>query len=306
MHQINFSKIYIILGLSYVLILAGCGMGDKNNREGKKETRPALLNYVEYLDDMLQENSGLIHFRGTLWTINDSGGDPVLFALDKETGKTLQAIYVKNGSNKDWESLAQDKQNIYICDVGNNYGRRDELEIYIISKDSIPSSGNATVTAEIIHYTYADRIENNGPFRRSPFDCEAAFAFGDSLYLFTKDWETLSTTLYTCPTSPGTYSLKPRQTFPVDGLITGADISPDCSHIILCGYKDHVPLIWIFSNFNPMEHSTDTIHRFDYPGYIDLQTEGIAIVSPEEVLISCELTEYPAALYILNLLSYLK
>ena len=296
----------LLPGLVLAFTISACGTGTGRKADKRTGNGPMLTTHVENLDNMLYENSGLIYHDGKLWTINDSGGDPVLFAFDAGTGKALQAIHIRNARNEDWESLAQDKRYIYICDVGNNYGRRDVMKIYKIDKDSIPSSGNATLAADIIRYSYAGREENNNPLKRSPFDCEAAFAYGDSLYLFTKDWETLSTTLYTCSTMPGKYELEPRMTYPVDGLVTGADMSPDSSFLMLCGYKDYVPLVWLIRDFDPAGYSHGKILRFEYPALTNLQTEGITVLSPERVYISCERTEFPAALYSMDLIRYLK
>lgn len=297
-------KLHVYLYFSALLLFAACGTtGHKKDfhEEEINSSQPVLVNHVEYLDNILIENSGLIYFNGKLWTINDSGGEPVLFALDRESGKALQAIHIENGKNEDWESLAQDADHVYICDVGNNYGRRNTLKIYKLSKDSIPVSGNARIRADKIKFSYAGRPENKNPMRRSPYDCEAAIVYGDSLFLFTKDWERQTTTLYTCPTNPGTYQIESRATYQVDGLVTGADISPDSSFIMLSGYKDFVPLVWVFEDFRPADYSPGKISRYEYPEFTDLQTEGIAIASPERVYISCEMTEFPAALYRIDL-----
>lgn len=289
------TRIFITTILA-VLLITSCGVQNSNTSHQDQADIPEFISHVKYMDNMLLENSGLIMFDGKLWTVNDSGGEPVLFALDQQTGKVLQAIMLENGSNRDWESLAQDEKYVYICDVGNNQGRRETLKIYKLPKDSIPSSGNAVITADIIKYSYAGREKNN-PLKRSAYDCEAVFAYADSLYLFTKDWETRSTTLYTCSTNPGEYELHPRKTYPADGLITGVDMSPDSSFIMFCGYKDYVPFVWIINDFNPVDYSHGKTFRFEYPALIELQTEGIVISSPERVYISCEMTEFPAALY---------
>ncbi len=289
-----------------VLLLSGCG--SRNSGRGRKEARitPVLEKKVEILDRMLAENSGLLYHDGKLWTINDSGGDPVLFALDAGNGKALQAIQLENAENADWESLAQDEGHFYICDVGNNYGRRNVLRIYILQKDSVPVSGNVSLRPDMIEFRYAGREEDNNPLRRSPYDCEAVFAYGDSLYIFTKDWVRYSTTLYTCPVRPGSYAIKARRTYPVDGLVTGADYNPADKVLVLCGYRDYVPLVWILRDFNPLDYSFAEMFRLDFPAHRNLQTEGIAIVSPARVILSCETSERPAGLYSLDLGSYLK
>jgi len=77
---------------------------------------------------------------------------------------------------------------------------------------------------------------------------------------------------------------------------SGADMSPDSSFVVLCGYKD----------YNPADYSHSTALRFDYPSCINLQSEGIAVYSPERVFISSERTEFPAALHRIDLRLYMK
>jgi hypothetical protein len=278
--------------------LPGCRFAGKPNDKPPPGNHPELVIHIEYLDQIVLENSGLIWYRDKLWTINDSGGDPVLFSVDMQTGKCIQAIYLLGASNRDWEELAQDDDYIYIFDIGNNFGRREELTIYRVLKDSIPAAGNAKIKPGIIRYQYGDREKSTGYFTRSPYDCEAAFARNDSLYLFTKDWENRQTVLYTCPASPGSYTIWPVATFDADGLVTGADISPvDSNLIMLVGYKDYVPFIWEMQGFDFGNYSMESMKRFDFPDKYDLQTEGIAIRGNEVVYISCEMSSWPASVY---------
>ena len=295
----SFSWLLIVV---LVIFLPGCKYAGKPANKSTSGNTPGLVIHTEYLDEIVLENSGLIWYRDKLWTINDSGGDPVLFSIDMRTGKCIQAIYIEGASNRDWEELAQDEDFIYIFDIGNNYGRREELTIYKVLKDSIPHAGNARIHPEIIRYRYGDMEQNAGYFTRSPYDCEAAFVMNDSLYLFTKDWENQQTDLYICPASTGTYTLWPAATFEADGLVTGADISPeDSSLIMLVGYKDYVPFVWELRGFDFSDYSVESTKRIDFPEKYDLQTEGIAIQSYEKIYISCEMSSWPASVYTLNL-----
>lgn len=291
-----------LLLLVLLICQPGCQYAGKPKNKSTPVNTPGLVIHTEYLDEIVLENSGLIWYRDKLWTINDSGGDPVLFSIDMGTGKCIQAIYMEGASNRDWEELAQDEDFIYIFDIGNNYGRRDELTIYKVLKDSIPLAGNARISPGIIRYRYGDREPNAGYFSRSPYDCEAAFAMNDSLYLFTKDWENQQTVLYTCSSNPGIYTLWPAATFAADGLVTGADIHPeDSSFIMLVGYKDYVPFVWILRGFDFSNYSMESTKRIDFPEKYDLQTEGIAIQADERIFISCEMSSWPASVYTMNL-----
>ncbi len=298
---VKFNSLSLLMVLLPVLFIAGCNITGKPAKENGHGNKPELILHTDYLDQILLENSGLVWFRNKLWAINDSGGEPVLFAIDMQTGKCIQAIYIDGAINRDWEELAQDENFIYIFDIGNNYGRKKELTIYKVFKDSIPFSGNARIAPEIIHYRYGDMEKNNGFLSRSPYDCEAAFALHDSLYIFTKDWVDQHTTLYICPASPGSYTLWPVKTYEADGLVTGADISPDSSFIMLIGYKDYVPFVWEFRDFNFTNYTMGSARRLDFPEYYDLQTEGIAIQTAKRIYISCEMSSLPASVYTLNL-----
>ncbi len=303
------NKIAVYLVFSGLILTSCFGFDTKKDSNSAQENtpeKPELVNHVETLDNMLHETSGLIHYRGKLWTINDSGNDPVLFALEIETGRVLQGILIENAENADWEALAQDDQHIYICDVGNNFGRRQELTIYKVAKKSIPASGSAKISAEIIQYQYAERPENNNPHRNSAYDCEAAFISGKDLYLFTKDWVNKTSTLYTCPTTPGSYNIQPRKTFPVNGLITGGDINHGDGSIVLCGYRKDASFIWVYKDFDPSDFSHGESLNYEYPEPGRLQNEGIAIASPERVYMSSEMNEFPAAIHRLDLGSILK
>jgi hypothetical protein len=294
---------FYLLFITTWLYLPACNSTGKKEKTSHTGGGPELVLQIEYLDRMVLENSGLVWYRDKLWTINDSGGDPVLFAIDMRTGRCIQALFLVGAENRDWEELAQDEDYIYVLDTGNNFGRRDELTIYKVSKDSIPMSGNARVQPEIIQYHYGDKETKTGRFTRSPYDCEAAFAWRDSLYLFTKDWENQQTDLYICPAHPGpeAYTLWPAATFEADGLITGADVSPtDSSLVILLGYKEYVPFVWELHGFDFRTLSMESTRRIDFPEKYDLQTEGIAILPDNRVYISCEMSSWPASVYSLK------
>jgi hypothetical protein len=285
-----------------LILPSGCNRAGRTKNQSLPLNNRGLVLQIEHLDDMLQENSGLVWYRNRLWTINDSGGDPVLFAIDMGSGRCIQAIFIEGAVNRDWEELAQDEDFIYILDIGNNYGRREELSIYLVPKDSIPVAGNARVRPEKISYRYGDMERNTRYFSRSPYDCEAAFAWQDSLYLFTKDWENQQTVLYCCPATPGSYTLWPVAKYPANGLVTGADISPhDSSLIILIGYKDYVPFVWELKGFDFHDYSVESTMRHDFPDQYDLQTEGIAFLTGDQIYISCEMSSWPASVYTFHL-----
>jgi hypothetical protein len=209
------------------------------------------LPVVCHLPKEVDETSGLIYWRNGLWTHNDSGGLPVIYSIDTLTGKVLQRIMLKNAKNHDWEDITQDEQYIYVGDMGNNSGNRHNLCIYKVKKSDIPADGDVSVTAEKIAFAYPDY---HGPVKsrkQNNFDDEALMAYGDSLYLFSKDWQDQQTRLYALPKKPGNWMACYLAKYDVRGLVTGADRQPATGLIALSGYTrgNWVPFVILLKNY---------------------------------------------------------
>lgn len=261
---------------------------------------PATL--VDSLSDEVRENSGLVWYWQKLWTFNDSGGDPEIYALDSKSGKIIQTVVFVNANNFDWEDIAQDSSFIYTSDSGNNFNFRRRLTIYKVKKRRIPRERKlAYVSAFKIHYTYEGRKDFSFNMGKTSFDCESLFAMGDSLYVLTKDWKNKVTELYSLS------KIKHRQVarcvgrFNSKGLITGADISPDGKTVILCGITGGIPFIWVLQNFQGCNIFSGTTRRFLFPGLKGIQMEGIAFSDNHHIFLSAEKTSVPARLYSLDL-----
>lgn len=241
------------------------------------------------LPQQVKETSGLLWFNGKLWTFNDSGGNPVLYALDTITGAVVQQITVTNVSNDDWEDITMDDQYIYIGDFGNNDGTRTNLAIYKVLKSSIPINGNSGVQATSIKFSYEDQTE----FIKSKnhnFDCEAVIAAGDSLYLFTKNRADQHCHIYSLPKSPGTFQARRKARFNTNGLITGADYHPVTKHIVLTGYtqKTYVPFVWLLFDFEDNNFFGGNKRRIELANLFTTQIEGVAFNGLFKVVISAE------------------
>jgi hypothetical protein len=174
-------------------------------------------------------------------------------------------------------------------DFGNNYGFRNRMTIYRIKKDAIPDAVDASVNADSIVFSY-----NNKPMPvtkkwvRSDYDCEAMIVYNDTLILFSKNWQGPKCNIYVIPAIPGTYEISPVQTIIPDGLITAAALSPDKTKLLLLGYKDYCPFVYLINKFNPHKITLKkAVHKY-YSAKLGFQTEGITFVSPDEAYISCE------------------
>jgi hypothetical protein len=89
-------------------------------------------------DKRVVEASGLARsylVQGRLWTINDGGSEPLLFAIG-ENGALQGAVRLRAGGNTDWEDLASFEQDgkswLLVADIGDNGAQRRYCTLYIV------------------------------------------------------------------------------------------------------------------------------------------------------------------------------
>lgn len=201
------------------------------------------------LDASLSETSGLISWNDGVWTHNDNT-DTNLYSLDTLSGAIMQIVPIGGIVNYDWEEISQDSNYVYIGDFGNNVnGNRTDLKILRIEKNSILANAPMVDT---IFFSYSDQIDftptggNN-----TDFDCEAMIVSSDSIFLFTKQWVSNKTVVYSLPKLPGTYSAIRRSELDVQGMITGATYMESQRLITLCGYTNLLqPFLYLLYDFN--------------------------------------------------------
>lgn len=194
---------------------------------------------VSRLSDTIHETSGLETAGDHFMSFNDSGGEPAVYFFNDHT--ILHKTIIGNAFNVDWEDIATDGQFYYIADIGNNFGARDTLTIYKISADKLKTSIHVQ-DAEKITFSYNEETSHalNGMYSH---DSEALIAYNDSLYLFTKNWVSMSTQVYVLPATPGHYHIKSFYSYPVNALITAADIDHKNKEVVLAGYRRGYPIL---------------------------------------------------------------
>lgn len=202
------------------------------------------------LSDSLNETSGLIEWENHLYTHNDDT-DLNLYQLD-QNGTILKKIHLSGIKNIDCEDLTHDEHFIYLGDFGNNAtGNRTDLTIYKIAKDSLFIQPKV----EVITFSYPNQIDFSNQNKNSTdFDCEAMIATESELLLFTKQWQSKRTTIYTIPKSVGNHTAEMLVTLNVNGLITGATYHPEENLIALCGYSKKLkPFIYLISDLKNLD-----------------------------------------------------
>jgi len=256
---------------------------------------------ISELPSMIEETSGLIWFRDAYWTHNDSGGAAAIYKIDPNTGHVIQIISIGNGTNVDIEDITQDDEYIYVGDIGNNHGNRDDLVIYKIKKSDIPEENDAEVQAEKIKYSYSDQTSFERRNRKNDYDCESVVAIGDYLYLFSKNWVNGETRCYQAPKIAGEYALDVWTSFNVRGLITAADYQKDTHTLVLLGYENFVPFMWVMWDFEDNHFFSGNKKRVDFAYIQGAQTEGVCFVNQDKIIISSEKSYFPPRIYEIHL-----
>lgn len=116
---------------------------------------------IEVTDLDITESSGLAAARATsdvFYTLQDAGGDPILYLFSSD-GSGLGEQAVQGAENIDWEDLAPGPcpasvggaDCLYIGDIGDNDGNRDEIVVYVV-----PESTGPIVEAAACRLSYPD------------------------------------------------------------------------------------------------------------------------------------------------------
>ncbi len=262
---------------------------------------PVLLEEVTTLDTEVFETSGLEKVNGKFYTHNDGGNSNLLYEINTSTGDVIRTITVNGAANVDWEDLASDATYLYIADIGNNGGDRDDLIIYKILKSTLDT--NTTVDAETIAFSYADQTNFDYESYTTPYDAEALIVYQGKLYIFTKNWEDSTSKAYEIPTIPGNYEVTSVSEKTLDVMVTGADIDDTGSSVSLVGYTDPNDGI---ANFKSMIVKLNCFPGNDFfSGSIDEheisnslqvgQVEAILFNTPSEFYLSSEGITAPPA-----------
>ncbi|WP_432694940.1 hypothetical protein ACQUQP_10275 [Marinobacterium sp. YM272] len=216
--------------LSALVSLTGCSLLPPAGAGGYLE-----IETLAPLDPRLNESSGLALHDGRIWTINDSGNGPWLFEFDRQ-GQVLERTRVSAAVNIDWESLASDHRDLFVADCGNNTGRREWLQLYRIAwSELLDGADDAPVASDYIEFRLADAKAGKGTHAHDN-DCEAVTWVEDRFWLFTKGWQSGDTRLYQLDPGADEQQLAAVATWPVSGLVTGADYSSDRQELVLLGY----------------------------------------------------------------------
>jgi hypothetical protein len=242
----------------------------------------------------IQESSGVAVSRrhpGVLWTHNDSGDKPVLYAINA-AGELLAAYQVVGARAQDWEDIAlarcpdHPSPCLYIADTGDNSERRKFVSIYVVPEPdgtTWPPAGDSLRTAP------AHELRLRYPDGRH--DVEAIFVDPKGNATLVSKGRTGVVLRYLVPRSDfsldsatatlvDTLPITPQLT--LGRLITGAAISPSGRRVVLRTYSE----LYFF------KRSTDGTLRPDgrpcWLGAAEPQGEGVAFLDEENLVLTSE------------------
>lgn len=199
-------------------------------------------------DRSITESSGVVvsrQYPGILWTHNDGGSPPAVYATDT-LGRDHGAFELVGASNVDWEAMSLgtcgNDQCLYLADVGDNNLVRDHLVMYRIREPALPTA----IADSAFPITEFERLAFRYP--DEPRNVEAMYADRNgTVYLITKTtrgpplWYRLSAADWD---GHDTTAAEPLGPFPIEtgssrlAGITGADLTSDGSMLVVRTYRE--------------------------------------------------------------------
>lgn len=263
-----------------LLLLASCGsgLGDADRAAATCE----VIQAPTPLPAEMEETSGLAMAGGLLWTHNDSGSDPVLYALTP-SGQPVGNVPVPGARNLDWEDLAAGPcpsgTCLYIADIGDNEGSRRSVALYRIP---VPDSGVAVPEAERFSFRYP------GGGR----DAESLFILpaGDPIVVTKGRRHAVAVYRYPLPLGAGESARVERVRrlssgpLPRDEQVTGASISPDGDWVALRTYT----ALLLYRTSELLGGGDASPHTVDLTHLGEPQGEGVAIGENGRIYLTTE------------------
>ena len=165
---------YSRLLLSAAGILLFCSSisctGDRSfSQQGANIVQKSVIQVGTLPDGLIDEASGIapsMLYEDILWTLNDSGNEPNLFAI-RADGTLITTVAVDGIENRDWEDLAsferENRSYLLIADVGDNPNRRKTCSLFIVEEPDIYGKNSSANVSRHIQFEYED----------GPRDCES-------------------------------------------------------------------------------------------------------------------------------------
>jgi hypothetical protein len=240
------------------------------------------------LPAVVYETSGLAlstHDPEILWTHNDRGHDPVLYAV-RSDGRLVAQVRVTGAESVDWEDIEMAPCSsgsgscLYVADIGDNNAVRAGVTIYEVPEPSLDAG--VTAPARALHARYPDGAHN----------AESLFILpGGDMYIITKG-DAGPVTLYRYPMSARgerdvvLERVRDAMTRPQGRMqyVTGATTSPDGSRVAIRTYGS----LHFYASDNLVSGAPTEPVSVDIRALREEQGEGVAFGEDGTVWLSSE------------------
>jgi hypothetical protein len=241
---------------------------------------------------MISEGSALLKSKkyDAIWTLNDSGNNPNIFAFDfngmvikPDWVKKYSGIRIVDAVNIDWEAITEDDDgNLIIADTGNNYNYRTDLAVYKVAEPNPYYSNEQGIIAKYL-IKYPDQTAFPPDSSHLNYDAESVFYYRSKLHIISKNRSTPVANIYVFDSLlPWTVNV-PRilTSFDFKSIVTDAALSPDGKYLAVITYNH----IWLFET----KDKENPFNNNYYFKEISLgQCEGITFLDKENLVISNE------------------
>jgi hypothetical protein len=246
-----------------------------------------------FADTTLSEASAAAASRtqpGVIWTLNDSGNAPWLYAVDT-AGGSLGVFRVAGAANFDWEALTLSPCPAGTClivgDIGDNPETRPSVLLYRVPEPRVAglSTGELGITAQ------ADTLRLRYP--DGPHDIEAIYADASGDLYFVSKGRSKGILLFRLPAAAWTAggaavpefvdSLPITPDISIGHWVSDAALSPDGLYVAVRTYS-----AVFFFRVGPGGRLTPDQGRECFFGLVEPQGEGITWLDERRLLLTSE------------------
>ncbi len=156
---------HLAVGVAVAPLLTGCATttpapSDSATSSQTQRQRIEGKTYTTWKDDRITESSGLAYLDDTLLTVNDAGGEALIYCSSGTTGEVTGTIRFATKDPVDVEAVTTEPDGtIWVGDVGDNDEKRDSISLFRISPGA-PLTGDHSAPAERFKVSYPDGPHN--------------------------------------------------------------------------------------------------------------------------------------------------